>query len=772
MYKKNIEKLYKVFKENTLILSIVSFCLTLIIVIWVGLFYKLQAEKNGEIQEAIKITSSLTSAFEEHTIRTIKGADQMLSYVKNEYEEHGKATNVMSVVKSGSLLGDKQLVLLSIADENGDLQISNQNPFVFSNISDREHFKVHLNNSYKNVTNIETGNLYISKPVLGRSSGKWSIQLTKRLNYNDGSFAGVAVASIDPLYFTDFYKQIDLGDDSAIGIVDKDGTIYGLELENLKNSDESTKKLIGENLYKVNNELMEKLKKDSGSFIISSLDSEKGHERIYSYRKIKDFPYIIFIGISVEKALMEYHQIEKETIISASIASLLIILACVILCLMVIKNKKSEKLDSYLATHDSLTNIPNRYLLEKSLAKVINHKECNAILLFVDIDNFKIINDTFGHGTGDLALKKVANIFKQNLREQDILARLGGDEFAIILTCTNLEDGAKVAEELRQLVENIKINIDDFGDTINNIDSKNHLSLTASFGMVPINGTLGNNLDAKQLLVYADTALYAAKDSGKNRTITIQSIEEKDKMSRTNRTLRNVKESLNNNGFVTLYQPIINIKTKEISHYEALIRMIDKQGNLVPPGVFIPLAEKFGLMSQIDKWILDDVLKKMKCKPDIKVFLNMSGTSLGDIALLQFIEKKINESGINPNRIGFEITETSAVQDLIKSEYWICRLKGLGCKFALDDFGIGFSSFSYLSQLPIDYLKIDGSFVKNLDKDNKQRHLIQAVNAVAHSLGKETIAEFVENEKILNILEELEVDHAQGYYFGKPEILE
>lgn len=729
-------------KNNYLIATIITFCLILIIFIWVSLFYRLQIEQKNEIEDTIKVTSSLTRAFEEHTIRTIKTADQMLLYIQNEYEQHGHDTNIMSVLDhSGSVFGDKQLVLLSVADKNGDLQISNQKPFVFSNIKDREHFKIHEGIFH------DHSKLFISKPVLGRSSGKWSIQLTRRINNNDSSFGGVAVASLDPLYFTDFYKQIDLGPNSAIGIIGHDGVIHGWESGN--------KSLIGQDLNKIDSVLMQNiLKEESGSFIVT--DPYDGIERIYSYRSVNNFPYVIIIGISMEKALVEFEQIKKEYLIVATTLTLAIILACIILCLMAIKNKKSEILAGYLATHDSLTAIPNRYSFEQELMVVIeDHEKCSAVLLFVDVDNFKVINDTFGHSVGDLALKEVAKTFKKNLRDQDILARLGGDEFAVLLKCTSLEQGSDVAEILRQEVENIEVEIGDMNTTIN---------ITASFGMVPIDGSL----NAQQLLAYADTALYAAKDGGKNRTIAVKSTEDKSKMSRTNRILRSIKEGLKDNKFLTLYQPIYKISSNEINHYEALIRMIDQQGNLVPPNSFIPLAERFGLMSQIDKWILQDVLKTMQENPDIKVFMNMSGTSLGDIALLQFIERKIIESNVDPNRIGFEITETSAVQDLVKSEHWIRKLKGLGCKFALDDFGVGFSSFSYLSQLPIDYLKIDGSFVKNLDKDPKQRHLIQAVNAVAHSLGKETIAEFVENEAILEILRELNVDHAQGYYFGKP----
>jgi EAL domain-containing protein (putative c-di-GMP-specific phosphodiesterase class I) len=200
--------------------------------------------------------------------------------------------------------------------------------------------------------------------------------------------------------------------------------------------------------------------------------------------------------------------------------------------------------------------------------------------------------------------------------------------------------------------------------------------------------------------------------------------------------------------------------------------MLDEEGNIIFPNEFIPIAERFGFMSQIDRWVMKNALKTLEEHPNIHIFINLSGVSLGDKALLSFIEKSLEDSTIDPARLGFEITETAAIRDLPQSRTWIKRIKLLGCKFALDDFGVGFSSFSYLSDLPVDYLKIDGSFVRDLDKDPTQKALIRAINALAHELGKETIAEFVENQAILMILQDLRVDCCQGYYIGTPKLLD
>lgn len=420
----------------------------------------------------------------------------------------------------------------------------------------------------------------------------------------------------------------------------------------------------------------------------------------------------------------------------------------------------SEERLRYLATHDKLTNIPNRYYLEEELGKIIAQadKGNSSALLFLDIDNFKIVNDTYGHTFGDQLLVCVTQLFQGELGEKDLLARLSGDQFAVVLQHADIDRADKAAEKFRRIMDEGELCIN---------TQKVCLNLTISIGVVIIDGTL----DAQELLSYADTALYAAKEEGKNRTLIIESAKDKDRLSETNKVVARIKAALKEHRFELHFQPVYNLKA-DIAHYEALIRLRDEEGNLLYPNSFIPIAERVGLMSQIDRWVVTTALTMLKKNHDApKLFVNLSGMSLGDKALLSFIEVRIRESGIAAERIGFEITETTAVKDLAQAERWIIRLKALGCSFALDDFGVGFSSFSYLSTLPVDYLKIDGSFVREIGTNPKQLALVQAMNAVAHTLGKKTIAEFVENETIVNLLKEMGVDCGQGYYFGKPEPL-
>ncbi|SPF53048.1 Diguanylate cyclase domain protein [Candidatus Desulfosporosinus infrequens] len=421
-------------------------------------------------------------------------------------------------------------------------------------------------------------------------------------------------------------------------------------------------------------------------------------------------------------------------------------------------NKKVKQLH-YLATHDFLTNIPNRYYLEEYLQGLITfetdyHK---SALLFIDLDNFKVVNDSFGHASGDQILLDFVDRIQTHMGAEAFLARLGGDEFAIVLRSTSLEKAKAIANQLLWAFQSEEFKVEGYQVTI---------KITASIGIMMIDGTK----DTQTLFSYADLALYTAKDEGKNRVCIIQAASDIAILSASNRMILQINDALKENRFTLFFQPVFG-RNGIIVHYEALLRMVDREGELIFPDDFLPIAERFGLMSQIDRWVVNVAIETLRNRQELSIFVNISASSLGDAELLTFIETRIKESQIQPSRIGFEITETAAIKDLDQAEHWVSTLKLMGCKFALDDFGVGFLTFTHLQRLPVDYLKIDGLFIRDLDVDPTNKALVQAINTVAHALGIATIAEYVESAEIWLILCELEIDYGQGFYLGKPTLL-
>ncbi len=422
----------------------------------------------------------------------------------------------------------------------------------------------------------------------------------------------------------------------------------------------------------------------------------------------------------------------------------------------VTQRRKTEERIRYLALHDPLTDLGNRRSVEEILERVVARarRGTPGSLVLLDLDHFKVVNDTLGHAAGDTVLVELAHLLGTLRRPGDEIARLGGDEFVLVLEGIPGEAGRMVAERLRQAIHEHRFEV-----------GGRRFDLGASVGVVPIDG----RLNAAALLALADSALYSAKERGRNRVVLVDASTSPTPLSEASVWASRVKDALRDRRFVLAYQPIFRLATGRAAHYEALIRLRDDTGALVAPGMFLPAAEQFGLLPQLDNWVVDQVLGLLKVREDVEIFVNLSGASLGEEGHLLSIEERIRESGIGPGRLAFEVTETTAVRDMIAAREWMRRLRDLGCRFALDDFGIGFSSFSYLQSLPADYVKIDGSFIRDLDTNLANQALVKAIDTVAHTLGKETIAEQVENPGSVDILRELGVEFAQGFSLGEPK---
>ncbi|HEX5638398.1 MAG TPA: EAL domain-containing protein, partial [Burkholderiaceae bacterium] len=420
---------------------------------------------------------------------------------------------------------------------------------------------------------------------------------------------------------------------------------------------------------------------------------------------------------------------------------------------------------SYHASHDILTGLVNRREFEARLERSLRSakaRETQYALCHLDVDQFKIINDTCGHSAGDALLGQVGALLKTKIRWRDTLARLGGDEFGVLLESCSLDDALVMAEQLRETMRNYKF-----------VWEERTFRLGCSIGVVPITG---DSEDVATVLSSADSACQAAKEGGRNRVFSFQDNDidlmrrrrEMQWAARINNALEESRFEL----FRMTIQPLQ--KAEPGAHYELLLRMRDETGKIVSPDNFINAAERYGITPQIDRWVVEHALRWLVSEADERERLalcsiNLSGQSLGDADFLPFVQKLLKNSGIDGTKICFEITETAAIASFSQANRFIAALKEeQGCKFALDDFGTGLSSFGYLKHFPVDFLKIDGSFVKEILRDPIDREMVRSINEIGHLTGKQTIAEFAENEEIINMLRSLGVDYAQGYGISAP----
>lgn len=418
----------------------------------------------------------------------------------------------------------------------------------------------------------------------------------------------------------------------------------------------------------------------------------------------------------------------------------------------------------YQAHHDVLTGLANRARLADALQSAWNDGSSRShAFLFIDLDQFKVINDTCGHAAGDEALVDVSNLLKSHVRDADLVARLGGDEFGILLSNCSEENATRKAEEILASLRSFRF-----------VWNERVFPVGASIGLVEV-AEFAPSMEAA--VTAADAACYAAKESGRDR-VRIYRQDDKDIATRRSEVswLSRLRQAIEEDHFVLFFQEIHSLADSSdgIRHKEILIRYKDEDGNLIPPGAFIPSAERYNLMPAIDRWVFRATcahLQRNKGKSNTResISINLSGMSVSDDTFPAFVISTIHETGVDPRSLCFEITETAAVSNLASARRLINALKEIGCSISLDDFGSGMSSFNYLRTLPVDYLKIDGTFIKECHTSQIDCAMTEAINHVGKILGLKTVAEFVENEEIYNKLKEIGVDYAQGYGLHVPE---
>lgn len=417
---------------------------------------------------------------------------------------------------------------------------------------------------------------------------------------------------------------------------------------------------------------------------------------------------------------------------------------------------------SWRASHDALTQLPNRAAFERAVEQALADGSATA-LLFVDLDQFKVVNDSGGHAAGDELLCMIAERLPGILGPGALLGRLGGDEFGVLLNAGSVDEALIIAHQLRTTLGELPF-----------VWSDQHFSVSASIGFVRLDRTVSSLATA---LRAADIACYMAKEKGRNR-VHVYSPDDAEQAEMTGNIgwVRRLQRALDEDSFVLYAQEIVPLAAgARDKHCEILVRLAD-HGELIGPGRFIPAAERFGLMPQLDRWVVRHALAiiagriALDRQPHEQTYsINLSGPALGDESFLLFLKQEFATTGVPPHLICFEITETSAVANLERAAAFISALRAIGCKFALDDFGAGMSSFHYLKRLPVDFLKIDGGFVKGMLRDRTDRAVVETINHLGHVTGIKTVAEFVETAEILVALESIGVDFAQGYFMGIPK---
>jgi diguanylate cyclase (GGDEF)-like protein/PAS domain S-box-containing protein len=428
------------------------------------------------------------------------------------------------------------------------------------------------------------------------------------------------------------------------------------------------------------------------------------------------------------------------------------------------KERQLRRQLAHHATHDSLTGLINRREFETRLVEALEVARCGKqhVLLYIDLDQFKVVNDTCGHGAGDHLLRQVTALIRGRVRSSDIVSRLGGDEFGVLLEDCGVERAVEIADDLRASIRDYRFVWKDAA-----------FDIGASIGLVAVTE---ESPSIESLLSAADVACYAAKDGGRNRIHIYQQGDAAERHAEMQWVSR-VTRALEDGRMELYFQPIVPIdgNPDRRGHYELLVRMRDENGRPVPPSAFIPAAERYNVMPMIDRWVISHALEHLVFRrgdgdrdDGYSLAINLSGTSLNDDSFLDFVLDEMKRHQPAPGSICFEITETAAISNLARAAHFMNELKAQGCEFSLDDFGSGLSSFTYLKNLPVDYVKIDGHFIRNVAADHVNQCMVDSIKRVGNAMGIRTIAEHVEDRETLEILESIGVQYAQGYHIAAP----
>lgn len=719
-------------------------------IIWSATWDLIKTEYRTAERTAVSSIGELADTYEARAVRALREIDQTLKLVKYAYELKDKQA-VLQELKARELLPPELLFTITIADRKGDV-VASTRPSARTNVADQNYFQRQR----------QTDNLLVNCQQQISGARQWELLFSRRLNAADGSFAGVVMVSVDAAYFVSGYETSNLGEHGLLGFISPDGVFLA------RRSGETI--AVGDLATYAELTLAENGGEKEVTLTTSAWD---GVRRYFKIHRLYGFPLNVVVGLSEDERMVSASRNRYTYLLRASAGSVLLILIIALLGrlsrqLELSRQREVEeqvahtKRVEYLAFHDGLTGLPNRSLFSQLLGQSINQAHRynrQLVVLFLDIDRFKHINDTLGHEAGDQLLQGVATRLKACLRDSDTVARLGGDEFVVLLPELDEEQYAtSVAQKILSTVARPFVLLDNQG-----------FRVTASIG---ISTYPQDGLDEQTLIKNADTAMYQAKQEGKNN---FQFYSEKQNANSLERlTLESgLRQALERSEFQLHYQAKREIRSGRITGMEALLRWQHPDLGSVAPMRFIPVAEETGLILPIGKWVLktaclQNVAWQKQGLPRLNMAVNLTARQFFDENLLADLMAILADTGMDAHLLELEISESLLLLDVKKTLRILTGLKDLGIRIAIDDFGIGYSSLSTLKQFPLDTIKIDRSFIRDVASVAEDKSLTKAILKLGRTLSLTVIAQGVETKEQADFLRPSACDEFQGFYFNKP----